>query len=89
MCVPTVNCAQQNHGTATEKVAFECDKSFRVATTNLHLQNPSMTSGIMFVTIPYCIIYYLLHQEFLVVCAYPYSIAGFLIVPAISYFNCS
>ena len=30
-----------------------------------------MTIGIIFVTIPYCIIYYLLHQEFLTVYAYP------------------
>ena len=52
------------------------------ATTNLYQQNPCMTSGIIFVTIPYCNIYYLLYQEFLTLCAYPY-IAGILILSAI------
>ena len=42
-----------------------------------------MTSGIVFVTIPYFTIFYLLYQEFLTVCAYPQSITGFLIVSAI------
>ena len=36
----------------TEKLAFECDKSFSGVTTNLHQQNPCMTSGIRF---PNCI----------------------------------
>ena len=46
MCGPTVNYTQQNYGTATEKLAFECDKNFSAATTNLHQQNPSMTINI-------------------------------------------
>ena len=71
MCAPTINYTRQNYGTATEKLAFECDRSFSGATTNLHQQNRYMTSGIIFVTIPYCTIYYLLHQEFLAVCVYP------------------
>ena len=66
----TVNYTRQNYGTATEKLAFECDKSFSDATTNLHQQNPDIANGIIFVTIPYCTIYYLLYQEFLSVCAY-------------------
>ena len=49
---------------------LQCDKSFSGGTTNLHQQNPFLTSGIIFVTIPYCTIYYLLYQEFLSVCAY-------------------
>ena len=61
MCGPTVNYTQQNYGTATEKLAFECDKSFSAATTNLHQQNPSMTIGIIFVIIPYRAIYELLY----------------------------
>ena len=60
MCAPTVNYAQQNYGIATEKLAFDCDKSFSGAGTNLHQQNPCMTSGIIFVTIPYGTIYYIL-----------------------------
>ena len=71
MFAPTVNLIQQNYDTATEKLAFECDKSFSGATTDLRQQNPYMASGIIFVTIPYCIINYLLHQEFLTVCTYP------------------
>ena len=83
MCGPTVNYTQQNYGTATEKLAFECDKSFSAATTNLHQENLDMTSGIIFVTISYCTIYYLLYQEFLSVYVYPKSIAGFFVVSAI------
>ena len=82
MCAPMVNYIRQNYGTATEKLAFKCNKSFSGATTNLRQQNPCMTSGIIFLTIPYCAIYYLLYQVFLVVCAYPYSITGFLIASA-------
>ena len=62
---------RQNYGTTTEKLAFEYDKSFSGATTNLHQQNPSMTSGIKLATIPYCTIYYLLYQEFPTLCVYP------------------
>ena len=36
----------------SEKLAFECDMSFRDPTTNLHQQNPYVTSGIIFETIP-------------------------------------
>ena len=61
---------RQNYGTLTEKLVFECDKSFSGATTNLRRQNPCMTSGIIFLTIPYCAIYYLLYQGFLIACAY-------------------
>ena len=61
----------QKYGTATEKLDFECNKSFNGATTNLHQQNPCMTSGIRFITILYCTIYHLLNQEFLTVCVYP------------------
>ena len=82
MCAPTVNQIRQNYGTATEKLAFECAKSFSGATTNLRQLNPHMTSGIILVTIPYCTIYYLLYQESLTVCTYPQSITGFLIVSA-------
>ena len=57
MCGPTVNC---NCGTTTEKLAFESDKNFSGATTNLHQQNPCMKRGIILVTILYCIIYYLM-----------------------------
>ena len=58
-------------GTATEKLAFECNKSFSGATTNLRQQNNlCLTSGVIFVTIPYCTSYYLPHQEFLTVSAY-------------------
>ena len=71
MCGPTVNYTWQDYGTTTEKLEFECDKSFNGATANLHQQNPDMSNGIIFVTIPYCTIYYLLYQEFLSVCAYP------------------
>ena len=71
MCAPTVKYTRQNYGAATEKLDFEYDKSLSGVTTNLHQQNPCMTSGIIFVTIPYCIIYYLLYQEFLTVCVYP------------------
>ena len=59
---------RQNYGTATEKLAFEYDKSFSGATTNLHQQNPSMASGIKLATISYCTIYYLLYQELLTLC---------------------
>ena len=62
---------RQNYGTATEKLAFEYDKSLSGATTNLHQQNPSMTNEIKLATIPYCTIYYLLYQEFLTLCVYP------------------
>ena len=57
MCGPTVNF---NCGTTTEKLAFESDKNFSGATTNLHQQNPCMKRGIILVTILYCIIYYLM-----------------------------
>ena len=60
---------------------LQCDKSFSGGTTDLHQQNPFLTSGIIFVTIPYCTIYYLLYQDY--VCAYPQSIIGFLKVSAI------
>ena len=60
---------------------LQCDKSFSGGTTNLHQQNPFLTSGIIFVTIPYCTIYYLLYQDY--VCAYPQNIIGFLTVSAI------
>ena len=49
---PTVNYTRQNYDTTTEKLAFECDKNFSDA--NLRHQNPCVTSGIIFVTIPYC-----------------------------------
>ena len=65
-----VNYTRQNYDTTIEKLAFECDKNFSGATTNIHQQNPYMTSGIIFVTIPYCTIYYLLCQEFFTVCVY-------------------
>ena len=68
MCTPTVNYKQQNYCTATEKLAFECNKNFSGATTNLH--QICVASGIIFATIPYCTIYYLLYQEFLTVCGY-------------------
>ena len=71
MCAPVVNQIRRNYGTATEKLAFECNKSFCGATKNLCQQNPCMASGITFVTILYCTIYCLLHQEFRTVCAYP------------------
>ena len=83
MCAATVNYMRENYGTANEKFAFECDKSFSSATTNLHQQNPCMTSGIKLAIIPYCTVYYLLYQEFLIVCASPQSLATFLIVSAI------
>ena len=35
------------------------------------------------VIIPYCTVYYLLYQEFLIVCASPQGLAAFLIVSAI------
>ena len=69
MCALTVN-KGENYGTATEKLPFKYDKSG--ATINLlHQQNPYMTSGMIFVTVPYYTIYYLLYQEFLTICAYP------------------
>ena len=70
MFTPTVNYTEQKCSIAIEKFAFECDKSISVVTTNLHQQNLCMISGIIFVTFPYCIIYYSLHQEFLTVYAY-------------------
>ena len=42
-------------------------------------KNLCMAYGFISVTIPYCTIYYLLYQEFLIACAYPYDIAGSLI----------
>ena len=36
MYATTVYYTRQNYGTATEKLAFEFDKSFSGATTNLH-----------------------------------------------------
>ena len=69
MCSPTENYTQQNYGTTTEKLAFECNKSFSGTTTNLRQQNPynhGFIHGIIFVTIPYHIIYYSLYQEFLI-----------------------
>ena len=71
MCGLTLHYTRQNYGTITGKLAFERDKSFSGATTSLYQQNPCMTSGIIFVTIPYCTIYYLLYQEFFTVRAYP------------------
>ena len=68
---PTVNYTRENYGTTTKKLAFECEKSFSGATTNLHQESPDMKSGLTFVTIPYCTIYYLLYLEFLSACAYP------------------
>ena len=65
-----VNYTRQNYDTTTEKLAFKCDKNFSGATINFHQQNPCVTSGIIFITIP-CFVYYLLYQEFLTVCAYP------------------
>ena len=53
MCGPTVNCTRQNYGTTIEKLIFECDNSFSGATTNLRQENPDMTTGITFITIPY------------------------------------
>ena len=38
-------------------MAFECNKNFSGAATNLRQQNSFMTSGIIFIIIPYCIIY--------------------------------
>ena len=70
MCALTVNYRQQNYRAATEKLVFECEKSFSGAATNLHQQNPCMTSRTILVTIPHCTIYNLLYQEFLTVCAY-------------------
>ena len=58
----TINYTPQNYGTATEKLAFECGKSFSGAARNLHQENPCMTSEIIFVTILYFTIYYLLYQ---------------------------
>ena len=60
MCTSTVNYARHNCLIANEKLPFICDKSIIASTTYLHQQNPCMTSGIIFVTIPYCTIYYLL-----------------------------
>ena len=57
MCGPTVNYARQKTGATTENLIFECDKSFSGAAANLHQQNPHMTSGIIFLTIPYSTIY--------------------------------
>ena len=66
-----VSYAQKNCGVATEKLAFECNKRINAALTNAHQQNPSMTSGIIFIVIPDCTFYYLLYQEFRIVCTYP------------------
>ena len=76
MRAPTVKYTRQNYGPATEKLAFECGKSFSDATTSLHQQNPCLRSGIIFVTIPSCIIYYLLYQEFPIVCVSSRVIEG-------------
>ena len=46
MCDPMLNQTRQNYSTATENMAFECNKSFSGATTNLRQENPCMTSGI-------------------------------------------
>ena len=54
---------RQNYSITNEKLAFESDKNFISATINLHQQNSYMTSGIIFLTIPYCTIYYLLYQD--------------------------
>ena len=59
VCVPRVRYTRQNFGTTTEKLALKCNKSFNCATTNCHKQNPCMASGNIFVTIPYCTIWYL------------------------------
>ena len=52
MCVPPVNYTRQNCSAATEKLTFECEKSFSGPTANLHQQNLFMTSGIIFASIP-------------------------------------
>ena len=59
MCAPMVNYMRQNYGTGTEELAFECDKKFCGAATNLYQQNTCMTSGIIFVTILYSTMYLL------------------------------
>ena len=66
-----INYTRQNYSSAAGKLASEYDKCFSGATTNLHPQNPRITSGIIFATITYYTIYLLLYQEFLTVCAYP------------------
>ena len=71
MCAPTVNYKRKIYGTVFEKLVFECVKCFSGAATNPHQQNLCMTIGILFVTIPFWTIYYLLYQEFFTVCAYP------------------
>ena len=71
MWATAVYYTRHSYGTATEKLAFEYDKSFSGATTNLHQQNPCITSGIKLVASPYCTINYLLYQELLTICAFP------------------
>ena len=56
MCAPTVNYIRQKYGTATEKLAFECDKSFSGAKTNLYQQNKCMTSGRQATLISYSLV---------------------------------
>ena len=48
MCAPTVNYSEKNYRTANENLAFEY-KNFIGAITNLHQQNPIMTSGVIFI----------------------------------------
>ena len=48
---------QQNCDLATEKLAFECDKSVSAATANPRQHNQCLTNGTIFLTIPYCTIY--------------------------------
>ena len=57
-----VNYMRQNYGTATEKLGFECGKSFSGATANLYQQNSCMKSEIISMTIPFCTVHYLLYQ---------------------------
>ena len=43
MSAPTVN-TRESYGTATEKFAFEHDKSVSAPKTNLHQQNPCIAN---------------------------------------------
>ena len=52
----------------SSKLAFECDKSFSDAITNLYQQNTWLTSGIIFVAIPYSTIYYLIYSRNSLLC---------------------
>ena len=57
MCVSTVSYTQQNYDTTTQKLAFKCEKSFSGARLNFYQQNPCMTSGIMFITLLYHLLF--------------------------------